>query len=546
MPSPYNVAPVEGVFDPVSGNLLGVVEQRGSGRTMKKLPALDSNGALIDPATGAPVSGGGTLPVGISGTAGAGNLLTAVLATGWTATGYQWTRDGVDIGGATSSTYLQQVADRTHTISVRAVGLSYAGGAVVPPNPSTYVGQVAGQCTIPRSSSGTSTQLIARTRHWLRAGVNYVRVAFPNVICADNSGGLETSLGTTASVSAYLIAGGTNSAGAISGGGTPVQVTWGGASSVTLADKSVDQLSDVIVITAAKDTVLWSQCSYENAAGIIYDVGASGTEALDSTNGEILRIAASGLDLSQINSKAAWTGGTSTTNHRYGPILIVSDTIEPAVLVAGTSISVGTSESAKGTPGAPAASGEIGDRGIVARSIGGVFAYTKIAQGGSRLAHFLVEANRTVRMRLAPYFSHVIIDGPTNDLGGGGYTPAQVVASMQAFAALFPGKVIFGGTVLPRTTGAWTAADGSDQTTSTINNWATNEPALNALIRAGVTGYAGYFDYNAAARLGSNELRWHADGSTAALMTADGLHPSTYGSQRVRSQGVVNTAVILR
>lgn len=60
MASPYSVAPVEGVFDKDTGNLIGIVEQRGSGRTIKRFPAFDANKNLIDPETGSPVSGGGS------------------------------------------------------------------------------------------------------------------------------------------------------------------------------------------------------------------------------------------------------------------------------------------------------------------------------------------------------------------------------------------------------------------------------------------------------------------------------------------------------
>lgn len=71
---------------------------------------------------------GGSVPIVVTGTLGVGNTLTATLSGGF-ATGFQWYRDGVAIGGATNidgtgtiSTYLQDSADIGTVLSVRAVG----------------------------------------------------------------------------------------------------------------------------------------------------------------------------------------------------------------------------------------------------------------------------------------------------------------------------------------------------------------------------------------------------------------------------------------
>ena len=78
--------------------------------------------------------GGASAPVTVSGTPGIGNTLTAVLATGWTVTGYQWMRDGSAISGATASTYLQVTADGGHVITLSVSGLVYTPpGVTCPP-----------------------------------------------------------------------------------------------------------------------------------------------------------------------------------------------------------------------------------------------------------------------------------------------------------------------------------------------------------------------------------------------------------------------------
>ena len=66
-------------------------------------------------------------PVYIIGNFTYGSTLTATLAPGWVVTGYQWTRDGVDISSATSSTYTLVAADIGKTISVKVTGLSFIG-----------------------------------------------------------------------------------------------------------------------------------------------------------------------------------------------------------------------------------------------------------------------------------------------------------------------------------------------------------------------------------------------------------------------------------
>lgn len=79
----------------------------------------------------------------IGGTPGVGNTLTATLAEGYTATGYQWKRNGVDIAGATANTYVQQAADEGTTLTCAVSGITYTAGSVVVPVPPITVTYVA-------------------------------------------------------------------------------------------------------------------------------------------------------------------------------------------------------------------------------------------------------------------------------------------------------------------------------------------------------------------------------------------------------------------
>ena len=105
-------------------------------------------------------------PVLIAGTLGAGNVLTASMRSGYSATGFQWTRNGVDISGQTASTYTQLTSDRGAVIGCRAIGLSFSGtGGTVPvvaPGAPTGVsasagnGSVTGTFTAPADNGGSA------------------------------------------------------------------------------------------------------------------------------------------------------------------------------------------------------------------------------------------------------------------------------------------------------------------------------------------------------------------------------------------------------
>lgn len=521
--SNYQVANTANLFDFNTNEFVGVVGPDGKEK-------------LISPATSTTLG-----PVDVSGTPGVGNLLAAVLATGWTATGYQWTRDGVDISGATGSTYRQVTADRNKTIKARATGLAYAGGSVVPPPIAAYEGNFATAVQVPDTLSAGSTQLIARTRHIARATlVNVpIKARFPNFYCPNTSNGAEVGPGGVATVSACLIVGGTISAGAIVGGGSPIPLTWGGNSSVTASNNGMTPFHDPVSVSVNPGDVLWYQISYQNAAGIIYLSGGTGSEAQDSTNGETIRFAASGLDLTQINSKAAWTGGSTSTNLIYRPVNIVATITEPSVGIVGTSIEMGFKSSAKGAAA--------GNKGIAMRAVAGSYGVTNCAHGSSTAAQFLTPANVVNRMSILQYTSHIELSHGVNDITGA--TAVQTAGYLASIIALFPGKPVFVHTLVPRTTGAWTLADGSDQAAHSSGSERT---ALNALIRAGIAGAAGYRDAGAAASLGGagNDVKWYADGSTnymfQAATPADGLHPGTQGESYLLASGFLNPATISR
>ncbi|MBA3588202.1 hypothetical protein [Methylibium sp.] len=73
------------------------------------------------------LTGDSAAVVSFTGTPIVGQTLTTVLPAGLTATGYQWTRNGVDISGATAASYTLVSADASTTVNCKVSGLVYRG-----------------------------------------------------------------------------------------------------------------------------------------------------------------------------------------------------------------------------------------------------------------------------------------------------------------------------------------------------------------------------------------------------------------------------------
>lgn len=157
-----------------------------------KVTATNSQGSANATSAGVTV---GTFPVNtvaptISGTASVGQTLTATTGT-WAGTAtitytYQWTRAGVNIGGATSSTYVLVSGDVASAIRCVVTGTNTYGtatgvassNAITPAIPvntvapavtgTTVVGQVL-SCT---TGTWTSTPSLTYTYNWSGAGTN--------------------------------------------------------------------------------------------------------------------------------------------------------------------------------------------------------------------------------------------------------------------------------------------------------------------------------------------------------------------------------------
>ncbi|RYE80713.1 MAG: hypothetical protein EOO80_03085 [Oxalobacteraceae bacterium] len=495
----------------------------------------------------ATVTGSGTVSATVAwqgSNDGVGWITIATLAPSGTAVG------AAQASTTTSYRYWRQVVGALTGTGAQissVVATEAASGQAAAPvsnagnrTPTRYLGQCTDSIQMPNAYFAGNTQILSRKRHKLqRGGASFVQAMFPNFATVNNTSGVELSPGGAATITAYLVVGGTTSAGAITGG-TIYPVTWSGASSVVAPDGGMTPLHDPIYINKPKGTVIWYQIGYQNAAGIVYNGGVSGSEAGDPTNGEIFRIAASGFDLTQINTMAAWTGGTLSTLHTYGPCAVVTQRTDVSVFIAGHSIQMGLKSSADNG----------GNKGLLARALAAAeIPYISVAQGGMRMTDWTTASKRTNRAQLEQYCSHVIADFLINDLIEGPAVDNTVLAAR--FAALLAtfttGKPTFACATTPYTTGPWTAADGSDQALVTLGmSLNTRRSAANPMVRAGLAGYAGFFDLAAATCLpGTTDTKWYANG-TATYMTPDGLHPNAAGETYCKDSGVLDFSALVR
>lgn len=195
------------------------------------------------------------------------------------------------------------------------------------------------------------------------------------------------------------------------------------------------------------------------------------------------------------------------------PLGVIAQTTAKSVLLLGDSIQNGAT-----TDTATAA----GDQGIGARIVGPTLAYTNCGVSSTRASQFTA-ANASRRIALAQYFTHVFCNYGVNDCLSS-IAAATTAGELARIVALFAKPVVL-STITPVTNGsgsAWTSANGSDQVlsgnASTISNIV---DALNALIRSGIAGAAGFVDVRAIVQNASAAQKWKAPSQTS-----DGVHPT--------------------
>ncbi|SOB86752.1 hypothetical protein SAMN06297144_1861 [Sphingomonas guangdongensis] len=336
--------------------------------------------------------------------------------------------------------------------------------------PSQYLGQVATGCYMPRSSI-TGANRYARTRDmvittevvtnpkvgWARwrvaSGIESAPAAACKFIAA-----LEYPTGVFTYADQCIAA------------GTP-----GSPAEVDMAANATLLLDFAVTIPKGAQVYVWARQFSADGSGVLWRQGQHPLTARPGCY----------LDLGQNASPPALLNafGGSPAEFSFPPVLFLGQTRRPSVLVFGDSREEGGTEGPR-TPHY--------DNGLCIGAIGRHFGYTSVAESSSSLNQFTggSSANRSNRLALAPYFTHIVNAWGVNDIGTG-RTVAQFLADRATFAGYFPNKQVIGTTMppyVPYTDGGRTIAGQS---------LGTNQPKVreaNRAIRAGIAGEAFIFD----------------------------------------------------
>lgn len=325
----------------------------------------------------------------------------------------------------------------------------------------SYLGQVATRCYIPTANAGAAiTWCMSESFHWSRdVIVNPVlMLANFNVTSANleqTTGAGQVKLAIEYPVGQFTLS---NENIALSNGLAPFPVGL------------VPYNFNIIIPRNKRFGVTILQV---NPNGVVYHVCES-AYTCDQTEGFEK---GTGTPVDKVTTGGVIPDGKIT----YSPVLILSQTTQPSVLIVGDSREKGAAD---------AITDATGDIGFAARSIGPLYGYSSIAIGASLLATYMA-ATRTYRDLLPQYFSHISNEYGVNDASAGD-TPATLSGRRTAFAALYPTKPVIGHTLPPYTTS-------SDQYATTTNQASqgtigTRILVFNDLVRAGIPGEAAYWD----------------------------------------------------
>lgn len=374
-------------------------------------------------------------------------------------------------------------------------------------SPGKYLGQVATRGTLCYQQSTANQQMMARSRHLARDHITSIQVAWPNWSVSLSR--VETGSGGSATITAAVEY----------PAGTFTQLKFSGAVQGAVADAATI-FSDFATVNIPAGAEFWIRAYYVGSVGMIYNNNGNDTH-------DTLNFAPSGLSDQTM-------GGTVTNKQAglwWGPCAILSYTTRPSVWLAGDSRMFGIHD---------ATTDPSGGVGQVGRIVAPSLAFINGGISGDRVN--LAISNYTRRLALAQYCTHAIVSFGINDLTAS-RTAAQVAADLTTFAGLLGDKPAYLCTVSPDTTS-------TDSWATTTNQTAFGQEAarvsLNALIRAGVSGYAGVFDIADVTESARNSGLWAVNGS-ANYATNDGLHESAAMNQLIsRSAGIARTDMFYR
>jgi hypothetical protein len=366
-----------------------------------------------------------------------------------------------------------------------------------------YLGQVASHSFLASLFGTTNKQSMTRTRHVCLNAVTSVQLMFPSWQ------GQEVATGANATITAsveYPI-------------GTFNQVLFSGSSSGTITDGSFI-LSDPVSVSLPLGAVFFVRSYYTNTAGCPFH-----NHCVYPTLGEASKFAASGVADQTMSGTITHGGGEIG----YGPIAIIGQTTTASVLIIGDSRAMGFVDTIGPTDSSV---------GNIARSFGDAYPYSNMGISGGQATLLASKGSSSTLAQMGSYFTHVICEFGTNDFVAAGKTAAQIIVSLGTIKGYYPGKPFYQCTIEPRTTGAWTLPDGSDQTVLASE---AQRVSLNASIRAGTIGMTGYFELADRVESSRDSGKWIAPG-----YTTDGTHETATANIAIKTSGAINPMAFVR
>lgn len=349
-------------------------------------------------------------------------------------------------------------------------------------------------------SSTPNKQIMTRTRHVCLSGVSSLQLAFHSWISE------EQTMGANATITAAIEY----------PSGTFTQVTFSGAAQGTIPDGTFI-LSDAVSVTIPASAVFYVRSYYTNTAGICYHNNGCNTSL-----GESCTFAASGV----VDQTMGGTI-TNTSGHiGYGPIAIIGWSSAPALLFLGDSRGMGVNDTATGSTSAV---------GELAPSFGDSYASSNMCISGAT-AQGLATAPTAQRVKLAPYFTHVLSQFGINDLTNS-HTASTIISDLRTIQGLFPGKKFYQATIAPHTTSTDSWATTANQTVVASE---AQRVSLNTTIRANASGFNGYVEVADQVESARNSGLW-----IAPSYTTDGLHESNTANVAIKNSGAINPAALL-
>ena len=348
-------------------------------------------------------------------------------------------------------------------------------------------------------SAGNSVQ--TRTEHVARVAITKLAIAAPNfwvhqsfqgtpgAPLAADTGNQEYGFGATSTVTAAVEY----------PAGTFTRITFGGATSGTIPDKSV-LVSDEVAVTIPKGAHFFVRMHLVNVNGVPDTYYTTTTSAVNYGPNDAATFGTNVSDQTMGGTVAATVAGVVVF-----PSAIVGPSNAPAVCLHADSRGAGIHP-------APASL----DNGNSLIAVGEVFPYINLEMPGETAAQAV--ASYAVRASLEQFCTADVMAYGINDLYGGA-TPAALEASVDTMTAGWQalGHPVVLETLPPETTSTdgWTTS-----TNQTKASWDANRVAYDAWVRSySATGQTGMWDVAGAVMSGFESGVW-----LPTFPQSDGVH----------------------